>query len=265
MAKTRTEVIDGKIVTIVEDSREDLNDFLEQAQEIDALEGKAREDKTNEVFGAEDPEEEQSKLTAEQQEALDKREKQVKDKLEASRIANSDVALAMMIADKAASTIPENPCYVVHGAKAICSMGSREARLVVPLAHGTLLTNSPQMIVTDYYGLDNVKCFGNCFSAENPNMEQAAIEATNQYNQGKSETLWGRVKGFFGAKPKVVDSVSEELKAACICECLPEFSNVWNDGNGTCEVDGKKTLIQTCTLVCKYGGIVRIIDNGQEQ
>lgn len=264
MAKTRAEVIDGKIVTIVEDSREDLNDFLEQAQEIDALEGKAREDKINEVFGAENQEEEQPELTAEQKEARDNREKQMTDKTEASR-ANSDVALAMMISDKAASTIPENPCYVVHGAKAICSMGSREARLVVPLDHGTLLTNSPQMIVEDYYGLDNVKCFGNCFSAENPNMEQVAIEATNRYNQEKSETLWGKVKGFFGVKPKVVDSVSEELEEACICECTPEFSKAWNDGNRTCKIEGKRTLIQICTLVCKYGGIVRIIDNGQEQ
>lgn len=261
MEENKIEIIDEKPVKIVEDTRENLNDFLSQAQEIDNLEKVEREEKINEVFGAA---EEKPELTTEQQEAFDNREKQMTDKVEASR-ANSDVALAMMLADKAAASVPDNPCYVVHGAKIICSMGSREARLVVPMDHGTLLTDSPQMIVDDFVSLENIKCFGNCFSSENPNMEQAAIEATNQYNVEKSQTVWGRIKGFFGVKPKVVDSVSEELQAACICECIPKINKAWEDGNEKCKVDGKKTLIQTCILVCEYGGVIRIIDNGQEQ
>lgn len=264
MEENKNEIIDGEQVKIVEDTREDLKDFLSQAQEIDNLERVEREEKINEVFGAADEKEDKPELTTEQQKAFDNREKQMSDKVEASR-ANSDVVLAMMLADKAAASVPNNPCYVVHGAKIICSMGSREARLVVPMDHGTLLTDSPQMIVDDFVSLKNIKCFGNCFSPENPNMEQAAIEATNQYNVEKSQTVWGRIKGFFGVKPKAVDSVSEELQAACICECIPQINKAWEDGNEKCKVDGKKTLIQTCILVCKYGGVIRIIDNGQEQ
>lgn len=264
MEKRRTEIVDGKAVTIVEDTKEELHNFLDEAQAIDDLDKKSREKKILEVFGEEETEKEKPELSEEQQEAVDLRQAQMNEKQLSSR-ANSDVVLAMMLADKAASAIPANPCYVVHGAKVICSMGSREARLVVPEDHGTLLTGSPQMVVDDFISLENVKCFGNCFSIENPDMEKAAIETTNQYNVEKSKTTWGKIKGFFGVKPKKVDSVSDELKAACICECVPKLNKVWEDGNEQCRVDGKKTLAQTCILVCEYGGIIRIIDNGQEQ
>lgn len=265
MADTRTEIIDEVEVKIVEDTREDIHDFLGQAQEIESYDEKKQEEELNKIFGSEDSEndgdeKEETKETTPEQE---KRKQELEERAASSR-ASSDVALAMMLADQAAAS-PTYPCYVVHGAKMICSMGSREARLVVPLDHGTCLTKTPQMIDEDYHALENVKCFGNCFSPDNPNMEQAAIEMTNQYNEEKSQTWWGKVKGFFGVKPKVVDSVSEELTAACICECSPVFVEKWSDGNEKSLVDGKNTLIQTCTLVCQYGGIVRIVDNGQEQ
>jgi hypothetical protein len=268
MAEIRKEIIDGVEVAIVEDSRnsEDgqIHDFLGQAQDIESLDKKEKDKKINEIFGSqkdsETDEDKKSKLTPRQME----RNRQIEERAEASR-ASSDVALAMMLADKAVAESSINPCYVVHGAKMICSFGSREARLVVPLDHGTCLTKIPQMVDEDYKELENVKCFGNCFSPDNPNMEQAAIEATNQYNQEKSQTFWGKVKGFFGVKPKEVESVSEELVAACICECTPKFLQKWNDGNEKSKVDGKNTLIQTCMIVCEYGGVVKIVDNGQEQ
>jgi len=258
LADTRTE--------IVEDTREDIHDFLEQAQEIESYDEKKQEEELNKIFGSEESEnngdeKEKTKKTTPEQE----QRKQELEARAASSRANSDVALAMMLADQAVASAQINACYVVHGGKMICSMGSREARLVVPLDHGTCLTKTPQMIDEDYHALENVKCFGNCFSLDNPNMEQAAIEMTNQYNEEKSQTWWGKVKGFFGVKPKVVESVSDELKAACICECSPVFVEKWSAGNEKSLVDGKNTLIQTCTLVCQYGGIVRIVDNGQEQ
>ena len=181
--------MDETEIKIVEDTREELQDFLGTAQEIE--------------------EETPSEDTQNRQNQISER---------AGSRANSDVALAMQIADKvAADAAPDRPCYVVHGAKLLCSMGSREARLVVPMDHGILLKNHPQMTADDSISLTNVMCFGNCFSTDNPAMEQAAIDATNQYNQEKSQSFWGKVKSFFGVKPKVVDSASTELQALCIC------------------------------------------------
>ena len=278
-------------------ARQDLQDFLGMAQEIESLEGEEQEEKIEEIFGSqekqkgeqrEDKGKHQRKEKKDQRETQDKhqgkkekkgqREEQedgqrhrrpirqeVIQARQGSR-ANTDVILAMQISDQvAADAAAQKPCYVVHGAKALCSMGSREARRVVPMDHGLMLRKKPQLAVDDSGALTNIMCFGNCFSTENPEMEQAAIDATNRYNEEKSQNLWGWIKSIFGVKPKTVDSASKELQELCICKCEPCFSEgaVWEEGNEKSIVTGRKTLIQSDTIVCKYGGIIRIIDNGQ--
>jgi len=272
MAETRTEVIDGQEITIVEDSRkvgEDgkISDFLAQAQDIEEMSQKDKEEELARVFHTDQPKAEDEKepeITPAQKEENDKRKAQI-DERDLNSRANSDVALAMMLADQAVADSGNQTCYVVHGAKMICSMGSREARLVVPLDHGVCLTKSPLMLDEDSKGLENIKCFGQCFSVENPNMKQEAVDTTNRYNQAKSQTLWGKIKSFFGVKPKEVEHVTDELTIQCICECIPEFVKTWSDGHEKSLVDEKKTLIQTCTITCLYGGIIKIVDNGQGQ
>lgn len=269
MAETRTEIANNVEVTIVEDTREEMTDFLEMAQEVKGLEGEEQKKRLEEIFGEQEEQEnkeegQEEKTEEDTKKELTKKEQEMNNR-ESSR-ANADVVLAMQISEQmAAEAGTENPCYVVHGAKMMCSMGSREARLVLPLDHGVILKNKPQMVASDYEALTNVMCFGNCFSTENPEMEQAAIEATNQYNEAKSQTFWGKVKSFFGIKPKEVTSVSEELKALCICECKPKFPKVdWTEGNEKSQIDGENTLIQPGVLVCNYGGTIRIVDNGQD-
>lgn len=271
---------DGNI-TIVEDTRESLKDFLDMAQEVESLDGEEQQKKLEEIFGPVDEEESEQETEEDETEEAkspeeQKREEQIKGRQESR--ANSDVAMAMMIADKVAAEsmammiadqenaelMQDNPCYVVHGAKMLCSMGSREARLVVPMDHGILLNKHPQMIADDCASLTNVMCFGNCFSAENHAMEQAAVDATNQYNH-KKEGFWAKVKSFFGEKPPTVKSAGKELQQLCICECTPSISAdaVWEESNDKSLINDKKTLIQPAVLVCEYGGVIRIIDNGQ--
>ncbi len=258
------EIVDGKVIITVEDTREELQDFLGEAQEIEGMEEEEQKERLEEIFGAEgedDAEQEEEELPEEVQRR--------KDEILArqSSRANSDVALAMQISDQvAAESEAENPCYVVHGAKILCSQGSREARLVMPMDHGVLLNKHPQMTADDSASLTNVMCFGNCFSAENPNMEQAAVDATNQYNQKEPKGLLAKIMRRVGlTKSKVVASASKELQQLCICECKPCFSEeaFWEEGNEKSLVMGKKTLIQPATLVCQYGGVIRIVDNGQ--
>ncbi len=267
MARTRTEIVEGAEITVVEDTREDLQDFLGTAQEIESLEGEEQKKKLEEIFGEEEEEDQDKKKKGKQTEEAEKHQEEEIDPRQSSR-ANTDVVLAMQIADQvAAEAAAETPCYVVHGAKILCSMGSREARLVVPLDHGLLLEKKPQMTIDDRKSLTNIMCFGNCFSADNPRMEQAAVDATNKYNQEKSQTFWGKVKSFFTGPPKTVDSVSRELQELCICECEPCFSEeaVWEEGNEKSQLRGEATLIQPDTIVCRYGGVIRIIDNGQNE
>lgn len=271
MGNTSTRVIDGQVITIVEDTREDLQDFLGEAQDIERLDEEEQKERLKEIFGEEEEQDSDKEDSEEQEEELSPEAQERKDEIESrqSSRANVDVALAMQIADQvaaeSAAEAAENPCYVVHGAKVLCSQGSREARLVTPLDHGVLLGGKPQMLAGDSASLENVMCFGNCFSVENPKMAQAAVDATNRYNEEKSKGFWGTVKSWFGIKPKVVTEVSKELQQLCICECEPCFPEgaLWVEGHEGTKITDKETLIQPATLVCNYGGVIRIIDNGQ--
>lgn len=259
-------ITDGNEITIVEDTREDLQDFLGMAQEIERLGEEEQKERLEEIFG----EQEETDSGEEEQEELSPEAQARKDEIEGrqSSRANVDVALSMQIADQVAAKAAEQfPCYVVHGAKVLCSMGSREARLVTPMDHGVLLGNTPQLIANDSASLTNVMCFGNCYSVENPKMAQAAVDATNQYNQRKAQGFWGRLKARFGIKPKVVTEVSEELQQLCICECEPLFAEgaLWEEEYERCQILDQKTLLQPATLVCEHGGVIRIADNGQKE
>ena len=54
MGSTRTEIVDGKEITIVEDSREDIQDFLGMAQEIEELDEEEQQKRVDEIFGSEE-------------------------------------------------------------------------------------------------------------------------------------------------------------------------------------------------------------------
>ena len=58
--------------------------------------------------------------------------------------------------------------YVVHTALMRCSMGMRETYLVLEDTHGVFLRQQPQMTVEDCIGGVHVRCFGGCYSMENP-------------------------------------------------------------------------------------------------
>ncbi|MDM8295768.1 DUF4280 domain-containing protein [Enterocloster aldenensis] len=187
--------------------------------------------------------------------------------------ANQDVARAMMIADEKQAQIDtlnemsgDSPIYVVHGARMICSMGSREARLVLPMDHGVYLRSHPQMTADDCAELTNIQCFGNCFSMENPKMKEAAIKAVESYNE-ENPSFWDTVKGWFGIQPKEKEiDPSEEMLAQCICECVPKITaQYWDEINENTRVDGKPTLTQKGVAACSYGGVIKIYVNGQDE
>lgn len=187
--------------------------------------------------------------------------------------ANHDVAMAMMIADEKQAQVDtlnemsgDSPIYAVHGARMICSMGAREARLVLPMDHGVYLRSHPQMTADDCLALTNIQCFGNCFSTGNPKMKEAAIEAVQSYND-EHPSFADRVKGWFGIKPKEKEiTPSEEMLAQCICECVPKITaQYWDEKNDKTRVDGRPTLTQKGVAACAYGGIIKIYVNGQDE
>lgn len=187
--------------------------------------------------------------------------------------AGADLALAMQIADEklamaeaVSAVTADNPIYVVHGATMVCSMGTNEARLVVPLDHGVYAKGHPQLTVEDCKSLINIKSFINCMSPSNPLMEQAAIEAVKSFNE-EHPGIINRVKSWFGIKPKEKEiKPSKELLEQCICECIPDITAaVWGDGNTKNLIDGVATLGQTEEIACLHGGKIKIYLDGQDE
>lgn len=102
MGNSRTETVNGQDITIFEDSREDLQDFLGMAQEIESLGEEDQKKRIEEIFGEQKEQEEGEEK--EEEEDLPAEVQQRKDEIESrqSSRANTDVALAMQIADQVA-------------------------------------------------------------------------------------------------------------------------------------------------------------------
>ena len=76
MARTRTEIVEGAEITVVEDTREDLQDFLGTAQEIESLEGEEQKKKLEEIFGEEEEEDQDKKKKGKQTEEAEKHQEE---------------------------------------------------------------------------------------------------------------------------------------------------------------------------------------------
>lgn len=190
--------------------------------------------------------------------------------------ANKDVVKAQAVIDRIQME-EVLPTYAVHGAKMICSMGTREARLVVPMDHGVVTKNSPQLVLEDSVPELNVKCFGNCTSAEkssednkdqekedNPNMKEAAAKGVNAWN--KKHPVLSTILSIFNIGKKEADP-SKEMMQLCICECVPTFSDdaKWIGGHEIYQVGEQVILTADSTLTCIYGGVITIQMDGQEE
>jgi len=178
--------------------------------------------------------------------------------------SNQDVVLALMIAEEKLAMAQafgemsaDNPHYIVHGARLVCSCGTREARLIVPLDHGVYANSHPQLTIKDSKSLVNIKCFGNCTSMNNPSMEEAAKDAVKEFNKVNPKSLF----------KKEEINPSKEMLNLSICECIPSFQQAgkWSEGNDKHWINGEKTLTQQAKMVCDWGGIIRIYTDGQDE
>ena len=115
--------MDETEIKIVEDTREELQDFLGTAQEIEALDDEEKQKRLDEIFASnEDQETEQEETPSED---TQNRQNQISER--AGSRANSDVALAMQIADKvAADAAPDRPLPMWYMGQNFCVQWVRE-------------------------------------------------------------------------------------------------------------------------------------------
>ena len=155
--------------------------------------------------------------------------------------------------------------YVVHGAYAVCSCGSRQSRLIVPQCHGTYIHDMPILCLTDAASRTNVQGFGFCNSETNPKRAEKVTEILE--NVKKSDNFIDKVMDFFGIgkeTPEAVDDVGKNVLITC--EPMFALGERWEsfDEKIRLQINGMEALHTGCQLICKNGGTITLLDDGQE-
>lgn len=136
--------------------------------------------------------------------------------------------------------------YLVRGALMRCNCGSHVRRLNLPKSHGVYENERPQMNASDSLPGDslNIPTFGVCSSGENNSGGEVLLVADVQRDMygkkiGESE---GNVKG---------------------TPCSPIIVSKWLNSYKNKIVDGDYAVNGESFLVCKYQGLIEILDSGQ--
>lgn len=242
---------------IVVENKDTLEHFVPTSGEIEAMSKQDNKESKDETSQDEKPAERD--LTAQEQKAREERQKVIENK-EFSR-ANVGNIYAAQVIDQL-QYMQKTDTYVVHGATMICSFGSREARLVVPLSHGEFINNRAQMHQSDCVPEVNIKCFGNCTSPNNPNVKKSAEEALDKFNNRK-KTLWEKVISIFSKPEKT--KISDEFLSQTIGACEPCFAGdmKWLKCREENLIEDEPTLLCTSGITCMYGGLITILKDGQ--
>lgn len=114
--------------------------------------------------------------------------------------------------------------YVVEGAILKCKFGDGSSSLSLPVHHRIYIKDIPQANVSDHVVPLNFESFGICSCMANP-----AVQA------------------------------SQAKKAPCI----PVINSSWINGKEDTLIDEVPALLNKSTLMCMYGGLITIEDDGQ--
>ncbi|MFL6417674.1 MAG: DUF4280 domain-containing protein [Bryobacteraceae bacterium] len=119
---------------------------------------------------------------------------------------------------------------VRSGATLQCTFGLAPGSLVV-LPINRVNTEIPDANIMDYAPLVNIMPFGACISIANPTVAAATAAA------------WGVLTPM---------------------PCIPNIPGPWTPGSPTVMLGGQPTLNNSCMLTCMWGGMISVINPGQE-
>lgn len=136
-----------------------------------------------------------------------------------------------------------NQYYVVRGARIYCECGSHTGHLNLSKDHGVYVNGRPMIHMGDSKAGVNIGDFGVCYSTvEQPDTKTVLLV---------SEDGESNVKGK-GCKPEIIGNWQDIYP---VTQLLEEGESSGFD---------KKAVLTCSYLVCKYGGIIRFIDSGQD-
>lgn len=139
--------------------------------------------------------------------------------------------------------------HLVRGAMMRCQCGSHYRRLNLPVSHGMYESQRPLMnegdsLVGDTY---NIPTFGVCNSSDNKTGGSVLLKKDvprDEFGRKISEESEGNVRG---------------------TPCTPGIITQWLCPHEGTIVDGKCAITPTSFLVCQYGGIIEVVNSGQNE
>lgn len=137
--------------------------------------------------------------------------------------------------------------YLVRGAMMKCSCGSHHRRLNLPTDHGVYTNQRPMMNDEDSLPGDtlNIPTFGVCSSKENSTGGSILLKKDvprNLFGQPTGEDSPGNVRGI---------------------PCSPIILTTWLSPKEDIKVGDGLAVTPGSFLVCKYKGIIEVVDSGQ--
>jgi hypothetical protein len=122
------------------------------------------------------------------------------------------------------------PLQVISTAVTQCSFGMVPGTLMVLPINRTLCFNQPAANIMDHVPMVNILPFGMCTSLANPTVAAATAAAS----------------GVLTPMP-----------------CIPATSSPWVPGAVATLIGNQKALDDTCTCMCNWAGVIKIVFPGQ--
>ena len=129
-----------------------------------------------------------------------------------------------------ASEFVKADSYVCSGATMRCSFGDKSARLTVYPDRTVFLTGQPMANISDHTSLYNISPFGKCHTTRYP-----ATGAATAAAHGRLTPM----------------------------PCVPGTMSDWRNGKNDYIIKGSPALLKSSYCKCCYGGIIRIVKDGQ--
>lgn len=120
---------------------------------------------------------------------------------------------------------------VCNGATLQCSFGMAPGTLTITPENRVNGGQVPAATVMDYVPMKNIMPFGMCTTLSNPQVAAATAAA----------------QGVLTPQP-----------------CIPVTTAPWTPGSPTVMIGGRMALHNTCTLTCAWGGVITIVNPGQQ-
>lgn len=120
--------------------------------------------------------------------------------------------------------------YVCSGAIMQCTMGEQPAQLTVLPSRTVFLCGKPMANISDHVSMVNLAPFGRC-----------------------------RSLGF----PPTAEATTAHLGKLTPMPCVHNTPEPWMPGKTDYVVQHQPALLKSCKCICKWGGVISLITDGQ--